>query len=127
DTAARGAHHSNDLLNARRVGWTAPALVARRPARVMSGQGCRRARPPDGIEQDCGGYLSSDLAPPRAITAESSIAPIVGSGRRTPTGDALVPAGRLTSAERGAAAGHGRMHEVSAVPLGESDDDALRA
>lgn len=47
-----GAHHGDDLLDAGRVCWVAAALVARRAAGEVAGQGGWRAGPTDRIEQN---------------------------------------------------------------------------
>jgi hypothetical protein len=48
---AGGAHHRDDLLDARRVGRVVLALVARRAACVVAGQGRRRAAAAGDVEQ----------------------------------------------------------------------------
>ena len=55
------AHHRDDLLHGRRIGWVAQPLVARRTAGVVAGERRRRAATPGGIENS--GYGHGILLP----------------------------------------------------------------
>jgi hypothetical protein len=52
------AHHGNDLVDSRRIGWVAQPLVARWTSGVIARKRRRGASPAGDVDQGCGGHGS---------------------------------------------------------------------